>query len=712
MSDPERETLMARELRFIDPAFRCEVVLSGPALALYEAAYPQFERLKGIKSLGLTSQIQETAMHTRHQHLLGLMRVFNKLCQQPKDKGLPKTFLWSFWCYLCFGQTGHAALSYDSEKAVLLACHLDSKFKAILRTKLQPVIDKLSTCQKCVRKSCEVRMKGKGEAEVWFDDLVVQNRWWHLHLWIAALKLLQEIKVIPILNTQIINDKNLLGFSEAEALKMLVAPDCQWEMPLRNLSRLDHVIRDLAFAGTLGIQLDVDNLISVASERHPDWKLLGSLNAYLINTLYESTEAQTISVLFQRALASLLIDGKITLDELFGIDLDKAIDDQKLRYFIERRKVGIEVFDLNRREAWKTWAINTYVDQQSLPCDVEKKITGYNKGYLTQHTLSRAICFKLRQEHKLAIAISHKSLAERPKAKVFVKLCRSIMKNQYPKLVPEQLTDALYEGLVDRRCSHGLKRATNRLSELSVNVQTLRKMADVVNKNATKYTDLSGEFSIKIGAYEYPFRGDPQELLLNTIHAALSGTEAVRKNLGMTLEAAAQIIWEELLDWQTVYYGTKTSQRALLLLDEAQSLLSRRVITDAANSEADLELYTLLEALKHPNKAVSFRVALPNLILLKQDGSPENEYDVVSVVLNEDRNVEVWVWGVTTDQNLTAKRNSDMAKIQRFKDLLGGRWESDVRVVTCYVHKDGSDICCEIDGRQERRAINLGEEET
>lgn len=95
---------------------------------------------------------------------------------------------------------------------------------------------------------------------------------------------------------------------------------------------------------------------------------------------------------------------------------------------------------------------------------------------------------------------------------------------------------------------------------------------------------------------------------------------------------------------------------------------------------------------------------MPNLKLSKEDGEVENEYDVVAVVLKGDKDVEVWVWGVTTEQNLQPKRNSDMAKIRKLLDLLGGRWEADVRVVTCYVHKDGNEICCEIDGRQERRA--------
>jgi len=215
---------MVLELRFIDPAFRCEVTISGTSRALYEEARPEFERLKGIKSLGLMAHAEEDiAMHTRHQHLVGMMRIFNKLSQQPKSKGLPKEFLWSFWCRLCFAQTGHAAMSYDSEKALLLACHLDSDIKERLQTLLQPVTDKLTACLICKRQ-CPVKDKGVAEANEWFEKLIQQNRWRRLHLWIAALKIVQHPKLLQILNQQKVGDNNSIGFSEVEAFKMLCAP--------------------------------------------------------------------------------------------------------------------------------------------------------------------------------------------------------------------------------------------------------------------------------------------------------------------------------------------------------------------------------------------------------------------------------------------------------------------------------------------------------
>jgi hypothetical protein len=696
---------MAREIRFTDPAFRCEVVLSGLAMALYEAAQPQFERLKGIKSLGLTAHVHDVAMHTRHQHLVGLMRIFNKLCQQPKDKGLPKAFLWSFWCRLCFSQVGHAAMSYDGEKAVLLACQIDTNFKASLRALLQPVIDTLAACSTCTRMTCKVRNDNSNNANVWFEDLVARNRWHQLYHWVAALKLLQEPKLLPILNNQGEGTKDRPGFAESEAIKMLVAPGCEWDRPVMNLSRLDFIVRDLAFAGTLGIQLDVDNLVASANAPHPDWKLLGNLSAYMSDTLYESLPAQTASVLFQRALADLLIKGNLSLEALFGIDLDAALTDDDLRKLIERKPAGREVFDAATRNAWRAWPISTFIDPRRMPCEIEKMITGHNRNHLTRHTSARATCLKLRKEHTLAIAIRHQSLANRPEAKAFVKLCRSVLNHHYPKLVSQQLTSALFDGLVDRHCQHGLGPAVGRLSNLSMGLATLRNAADVVNARASGKSAVPGEVSFKIGDYEYPFRGDPQELQINTMHAALSGSDEVRKNLGVTIADASAILWNELSAWQSIYFGVRRTKMLSAAVEEAQGLLAQQVVAAGPGAEADLEIYALLEALNHPRETVSFRIALPNVKLIKDDGVVENEYDVVSVALKGDKEVEVWVWGVTTAADLGPKRTADLGKIQKLKDLLGGRWEADVRVVTCYVHREGNDICLEIDGVQSRRTV-------
>lgn len=201
--------------------------------------------------------------------------------------------------------------------------------------------------------------------------------------------------------------------------------------------------------------------------------------------------------------------------------------------------------------------------------------------------------------------------------------------------------------------------------------------------------------------------GDQREFQINAMHAAISGDDDVRKNLGMSLEDAASVLWAELLLWQSLHFGNSPSKTFGKLLDAAQTELAKQVIAGAPTAEADLEIYTLLEALKHPADSVSFRIALPNLKLIKEDKQPENEYDVVSVILKQDKHVEVWVWGVTTEQDLGKKRQEDLGKIEKLKDLLGNRWGDDVRNVTCYVHKDGNNICLDINGIKTTRAVVL-----
>ncbi len=692
---------MAQILRFVDPAFRCEIVLSGALEGLYRKAQPEFDRLKGIRSLGLMAYVHDVGTHTRHQHAVGLMRIFSKLCLQTQGKGLPKQFLWSFWSRLCFGQAGHAALSYDAEKAVLLACQHDLGFAGAFRRLVEPVLGKVTPCRHCQKSSCPARDNGQTEAESWFAELVSQNRWDRVHLWIAALKMVRRTELTSILR----NQQSAIGYAEPESYKIMIAPQCGWNSICRNLSQLDFIVRDLAYAGTLGIQLDVDSLVAAANAEHPDWALLDGLRMYMVNTLYETLPAQTASVLLQRPLAALLIEGELTLERLFGIDSDPALTDDDLRKLMQRKLSGREAFDPVSRNAWRAWKVGTLLEDDQPPCEIEKAITGRRKGHLAAHIRSRVMCIRLEQEQDLAVAMRYQGQGSRPEAKTFVKLCRSVLGTYYPLLAPDDLASALCGGLFNRNCEDGLGEMVHRLSELQLRTETLRRAASIVHRRASGKTESDADFGLKIGGYDYPLRGHPQELVVNTMHAALSGSESLQQKLGISGAEAAAILWGELATWQSVYFGRTPSKKITSLVDEAQSQLEKQVVASTALAQTSLEDYAFLEALKHPGQSVSFRVSLPNLTFVGGDGEPENEYDVVSVVLKGDRDVEVWVWGVTTAKGLDKKRVDDLGKIQRIKDLLGERWGSDVRVVTCYVHRDGNYICLEIDGKQSKRLV-------
>jgi hypothetical protein len=63
-------------------------------------------------------------------------------------------------------------------------------------------------------------------------------------------------------------------------------------------------------------------------------------------------------------------------------------------------------------------------------------------------------------------------------------------------------------------------------------------------------------------------------------------------NLGITLEEDAELLWDALLDWQSVYFELRDPQKVLVPVNEAQGQLGRRVIDAAPTAEADLEFYT------------------------------------------------------------------------------------------------------------------------
>ncbi len=99
-------------------------------------------------------------------------------------------------------------------------------------------------------------------------------------------------------------------------------------------------------------------------------------------------------------------------------------------------------------------------------------------------------------------------------------------------------------------------------------------------------------------------------------------------------------------------------------------------------------------------------MAIPNLMLIGDDRNITNEYDVVTILLKSAGSVEVWIWGVTIEQDITPKRKEDAIKMHKLADVLNNRWSAAITVVQNYVYRRGAEIILEIDGTETRRAIN------
>lgn len=90
--------------------------------------------------------------------------------------------------------------------------------------------------------------------------------------------------------------------------------------------------------------MDIDSLIANANKDHSDWKLLRSIERYMIETLYADPRTQMMSSLFQHMLADLLIRNKVTLEELFGINHENALTDMKLEERLRKSRAGKDIF--------------------------------------------------------------------------------------------------------------------------------------------------------------------------------------------------------------------------------------------------------------------------------------------------------------------------------------------------------------------------------
>jgi len=538
-------------------------------------------------------------------------------------------------------------------------------------------------------------------------DVINKNRWDEVHYWIAALKYCQNAEIISILKKQKESEKNQLGFSFNESLKILICPDCEWRDIVSRLNLLDFVIRDITFAGTIGIHVDIDGLIkTVSEEENPNWLFIESIQSYLLDTLYEDLKSQTASALYQRALTKELINDNISLPQLFGLNTDSYLDDDSLQKRLFRLKAGTDVFNSVILNSWKTWNIDLSNHEEELPKNVECAII-QEKKILTDHLRSRVICFLRDNGDQLGLAYCYEDSNRRPQAKNFLRICKKILFTCYPNIRVNQLHKAMFEGIINKQVTGGFdKNFIKRLAELDYDNELLKNVADYVRRKNVGSIDGSKQIAIRFGDVDVQYREDRYELLMNMMYAAISsGKNELIEKVYPHPNYFKIILWSELIQWQSVYFGVRPSRQVIQLLKCAQEQLCKNIKNDSTTSSKDLEYYSYLESLIQPNKKISLRYSAIDLKILKDEKKTENEYDVVSILLVDDRDVEIWIWGVTTNKDINSKKRDDLNKIEILKNNIQSQWKGDVKIVVNYVYKKGSAIICDIDGRIESRSL-------
>jgi HD superfamily phosphohydrolase len=76
---------------------------------------PEFQRLRGVRQLGMTHLVYPGAMHTRFEHSVGTMHLASLMCDRMGISGKEKELI---RIYALLHDVGHAAFSHESERAL------------------------------------------------------------------------------------------------------------------------------------------------------------------------------------------------------------------------------------------------------------------------------------------------------------------------------------------------------------------------------------------------------------------------------------------------------------------------------------------------------------------------------------------------------------------------------------------------------------------
>lgn len=649
-----------QELSFIDPVFNSKLILIKNSKKIYELIKPEFDRLNDIANLGLIAHINDITYYSKHQHLVGLWRLFQKIQSQPKSYGLPERFIWSFWCRLCFAQIGHASFAYDAEKAILLACHSNEEFLKKLLEFVEPIIKRarIQKCSCCTYCKNEKFSLNQQERRKIFNNLINSNNWKRLYLWIAALKLYNMENLINELKT-------FPQFKYSEAFNILINPLCKWNEVIENINKLDYVSRDSVYIG-MRINFDIDNILAYANKAEHSknyWDILNYCNTILTKTTYADYNMQTHSGIFQRTLADLLIAGDINLEQLFGMG-SNSLNDKELKEIICKKKKKTcklikELFNPETRGKWHTWNLKIFQDLEENNFQIENLFTNIkqtHKKNITDFTQTKIIAYKSTiNKNELCYSIRCDD-SEKPDLKRVMK----IISRNYCKFDPLDSMKFLTEFITGFKIKH--------------------KLLEIVDFLGEHSTGLKEEIFTVLKRYNKLFKFDPY--LSYSDFGELTKIFTFREPTeNIDLNVVYKYFWKQLLMKQPIYLSNNKSKSINNLLTAAKNIFSELLFIgdNGINKGKIMEIYAFLEALTFANENAVFKIVLPNIELF-YDEKPENEYDILSFTLG--REIKIYIWNVTTVQPtaLREKQRNDSLKIRKLERCLKFRWADQTNI--------------------------------
>lgn len=326
-----------------------------------ESVEGQLKRLEKLHHLGLISKIYRLARHNKLEHAYGtywLCRLVEKATTGLKldEKALRLSAM--------LHSIGHLPFSYSVEHSVLQLYHIHPQTKNWLDNLFKECIDFVN----------------EPGLEKFAKDILLRNNSYTLYRWFSSAKIARSKGFA-----------NELGKS---IVRHLVYPQSFGYQLLREVDRLDYVLRDILYLGLGRIEPNITLLLAqFGSEaeglirKPPLFEVIDAAQRWLNKEVYMDGRVRCLAQVVGKSILSEVIDGQLAIEELLEMNDDDMTE--RLKTF---KSCPTDINSLvGRIEAGKLVEIARVKCEGGCLVDREAQIAGTKKTKLHDYPQKKGI---------------------------------------------------------------------------------------------------------------------------------------------------------------------------------------------------------------------------------------------------------------------------------------------------------------------------------
>lgn len=328
--------------QYLDPVHNSYVTLDGFVEKVFYHFKSEIQRLKKIAALGLISVLKPIARHTKFDHQIGVLYLLERA---EKSQQIPKGFFNAFQFAAAINHIGHLPFTVSSERALYLASCESVEVRQSIIKYVEP-LDFIPRKNMQCSKKCFINEKRPTQM---LEERLDTGKWWDIYKFLSATKALCKYE----------NSLSLIHNLEAEVVHIILGEQCECYEKLNQLDRLDWALRDLTYAATSKISLNLSTMID--NFQADEWRFIDNvIEGYLEPYIYRSSDVEIKSALFEKALANCICKDAELWKQM--LDPESLLSsDAGLQEYCREHEAFRGIFEVESEHFAKVWEIPLYI---------------------------------------------------------------------------------------------------------------------------------------------------------------------------------------------------------------------------------------------------------------------------------------------------------------------------------------------------------------